>query len=252
VTGTAAKRSGEPSLLDPFDGGRRDVWQAILVLVRRFYLTAPIIAVVVGAAYLMVQTTPREYTATTSLVLLRPSAAPPVAGAPAQASSNPYVLLGPNGFAGMLQDDAGDANVRSRLLAAGDSVNYTVAASKSTMYSVATSGPTPILMITATDSNSRRALATVAELAAIMRADVVTRQKPYGTDVSQQITAQPLGNPTIARDKTPALRKAEWIAVSAAVVLAILLILAVDTWLQRRHRNDGAPGNGRHSSTVAA
>src|SRR5690348_16439366 len=71
-------------------GANVDIWGAILVLARRFYITVPLAAASLIGAYTMSSSVQPEYSATASVVLIGPTAPPADKNAP-PAPVNPYV-----------------------------------------------------------------------------------------------------------------------------------------------------------------
>lgn len=204
----------------PTWGGSVDVWGAIRVLVRRFYVTVPLMALTLLLGYSFTHKVAPEYHATGSFVLMGPTAPAPPKNAPPP-PVNPYVPMGTNTVATTLQLDATSNTAHNTVASAGNTSNYTVAGV----------GKTAIQQVTATSKNAQQALSTVAQVMTMMRDDLINRQSHYTKDPTQQITAQMVANPQLQSPDTKTRIRAEVIAMVSAVILSIILVLVIDALL---------------------
>jgi hypothetical protein len=208
-----------------------DVWGAILVLIRRFYLTVPIAALTLLGGYSYAHGVAPEYHATSSIVFIGPTAgasndkdAPP-------APANPYATMNLTTLLTTLQIDITSAQSLNAIAAAGGTTDFTMGAVNRSS----------VVVITATSDDPKRALATAGEVINLVRADLANRQKPYTTQQQYQATAQVVGAPALQAPDTKARTRAEAIAFGVAIVLTILLVLVIDAVLNNRSR-----GRRRH------
>jgi capsular polysaccharide biosynthesis protein len=208
-----------------------DIWGAITVLVRRYYLTLPIAAIALVLGWSYASGIAPEYHASATIVIVGPTA---VATKDAPQPTNPFQALGTATIAAAIQIDASSANSKQQLLKAGDSTNVSVAAVTRT----------PIMNITATSATPARAAATVTRLISIIQADLAARQRPYDPNVANQVTAQVLQPAQLAAADVSSKHKTQAVAVAVSVVLAVLLTLLIDGMLASRSR-----GRGRNASS---
>ena len=204
-----------------------DVWGAITVLVRRYYLTVPIIAIALVLGWLYASKTPAEYHASASVVVIGPAAA---VSKDVPQPVNPYATIGTATVVATIQIDAGSEQSLQQLARLHDSTNFTVAQN----------GKTPIIDITATSRSPQQALDTTNHLISIIQADLATRQHPYAPNKANQITA-PVLSPSVlgALDKS-AKKKALTIAIGVGAVLGIMVTLVIDGILRARQRRRDA------------
>jgi hypothetical protein len=205
-----------------------DVWGAIRVLVRRFYITVPLAAITLLLAFMFTHRIAPEYHATGSFVLMGPTAQPAPKNVPPP-PINPYAQMGTNTVATTLQIDVNTNATKTAIMDAGNTNDYTVGGV----------GKTAILQVTATSKNAHQALSTVAQVMTMMRNDLVNRQSRYTKDPTQQITAQVIASPQLQSPDSTTKIRAEVIAMGAAVILTIILVLVIDSMMvsgERRHR----------------
>jgi hypothetical protein len=221
-----------------------DVWGAILVLIRRFYLTVPIAALTMFGGYSYAHGVAPEYHATSSFVLISPTApatndknAPPP-------PANPYANMSLATLLTALEIDAQNAQSVAAITAAGGTANFT-------MNVVNRSS---IVAITATSEDARQAVNTAGEVINLVKADLANRQKPYTTQEQYQVTAQVVGAPALQAVDTKGRTRAEAISLGAAIVFTIIIVLVIDAMLerrsrQRRRRERNTPGDELETDT---
>jgi capsular polysaccharide biosynthesis protein len=218
-----------------------DIWGAILVLARRFYITVPLAAASLIGAYAMASSVQPEYNATASVVLLGPTApAPDRTAAPAPV--NPYVSMSAATLTAAIQVS----------LTSTDSLAKLQAQHLSTNFSVTNVNRSTVIAFTATSSDPRQAAATANQLVNLMRSELSARQQPYTKNVSEQVTLQPLSTAAVAAPDTSSRTKAEAIAMGAAIVVTILLVLIIDAILASRKRRRDVTSHARTISSDAA
>lgn len=203
-----------------------DIWGAITVLARRFYLTVPLTAIAVVLAWLYAGSVAPEYHASASMVMIGPTA---VVTKDVPQPINPYATLGISTIAAALQIDASGPRSVQQILQAGNTTNFSV------------SGRTrsSIIDITATSKSPRQAVSTAAQLMSIMQTNLAARQQPYAPNKANQVTVQALSAPGLAAKDTSAKKKAEAVAIGAAIAISILLTLFIDSILRTRSRRRG-------------
>jgi len=204
-----------------------DVWGAILVLVRRFYITVPLAAISIVGGYLLTHKTLPEYHAQASIILLPPTAQPATQTNAPPPPVNTYVTLGTGTLAAAVEIDLSSTKTLNQIVSAGNTTNF----------SVSGVDKTSILEIDVTASSAQQAISTAGQVVALMQADIVARQTPYTTKTAEQITAQVVGAPQLQGVDTNARTRAEAIAIGAALVVTILSVLIIDAVLASRARN---------------
>jgi capsular polysaccharide biosynthesis protein len=218
-----------------------DIWGAILVLARRFYITVPLAAASLIGAYTMSSSVQPEYTATASVVLIGPTAPPADKNAP-PAPVNPYVSMSAATLTAAIQVSLESTDSLAQLEAQHLSTNFTVGnLNRST-----------VIAFTATSSDPRQAAATANQLVNLMRGELSKRQEPYTKNISEQVTLQPLTTAAVAAPDTSARTKAEAIAMGVAIIVTILLVLIIDSILASRKRRREANSHARTISPADA
>ena len=216
-----------------------DIWGAILVLVRRFYITLPLAAAALIGAYLMTHSIPPEYHASASAVLIGPTAPsdknnpPPV---------NPFTSMGAKTLTTTLQIDLGSPQTAQKLHAANNTTNFTLV----------NVSQTAILSVTATSKDAGQAVSTANQLVSIIQSDLSTRQHSYTTNVGYQVTAQLVAPAVLATADTASRTKAAAIAIAGALLVTILIVLVIDSVLANRSRRRLAPRESFRSEAEGA
>lgn len=203
-----------------------DVWGAILVLIRRFYLTVPIAALALFGGYAYAHGVAPEYHASSSVVILGPTAAATNDKNAPPAPANPYATMNLTTLLTTLQIDATNQQTLSAIVAAGGTTNFTMG----------TVNKSSVVVITATSSDPKQAVTTAGEIVNLLRADLANRQKPYTTQQVYQVTAQVIGAPALQAPDTKARTRAEAIAIGTGLVITIILVLVIDAMLDKRAR----------------
>ena len=197
------------------------MWEGTVALVRRFYVTVPLVAVAAVGGTFYIDSISPEYHGSAAVVLLGPTApANPAVPAPA----NPYVHFGSIAMANTLQVDMADPRTSAEISGAGNSTDFTVTVD----------GRSSILTIATTAATRARALSTANQLVSIIQADVTSLQSAYGTDTTKQITTRVLSAGAVSAADSRAQGRARLITVSAFVVLAIIVSLMIDRKIRRR------------------
>jgi hypothetical protein len=207
-----------------------DIWGAITVLARRYYLTLPIAAITLVLGWSYAGGIAPEYHASATVVLIGPTA---VGTKDAPLPANPFAALGTATIAATIQIDAGQPVSLNQLIAAGDTTNIAVTPVTRT----------PILNLSATSESPARAAATVSKLISIIQTNLAARQRPYVPNIVNQVTAQVLAPAQLSGADVKSKHKAQAIAAGVAVVLAVLLTLVIDGILTSRARTRKKRGN---------
>ena len=210
------------------------LWAGIAVVVRRFYLTVPLVAVAIGLAWLYTSSTPPEYNAAASMLIVGPTAH---VATDVPHPVNPYTSLGTATIVTAMQIDAGSAQSLDAIRRAGNTTKFTVAEE----------GTKPIVDIVATSRSSRQAMSTAAQLSSMIQTSLAARQHAYAPNLRNQVTVQTMAPPAIEATVGNGKRKAQWVAIAVAVIVAMVGVMAIDGRLRRRSdrsRDDGSDPDG--------
>lgn len=204
-----------------------DIWGAILILVRRYYLTLPIAAIAIALGWTYTRDIAPEYHASGTLVLLGPTA---VVTKDVPQPANPFAQLGTATVGAAIQLDVTSPSSLQELISSGNSTNF----------SVTPITRTPLITVSATSASPAQAASTVTRLFSIIQADLAARQRAYVPHTINQDTAQVLATARVSAADTKSKHKAEAIVAGVAVIVAVLLTLIIDGILVRRSRKRDA------------
>ncbi|MDQ1493819.1 MAG: hypothetical protein QOG69_302 [Actinomycetota bacterium] len=197
------------------------LWAGIAVAVRRFYLTVPLVAAAIALAWLYTSSTPPEYNAVTSMLIVAPTAH---IATDVPHPVNPYTSLGTATIATAMQIDTGSAQSLDAIRRAGNTTKFTVAEE----------GTKPIVDIVATSRSARQAMSTAVQLSSMIQASLAARQHTYAPNRGNQVTVQTMAPPAIEATVGNGKRKAQWVAIVVAVIAALVAVMAIDGRLRRR------------------
>lgn len=200
-----------------------DIWGAILVLARRFYITLPLAGLTLFGAYFMTRSIAPEYHAGASVVLIGPTI-PSDKDNPAPV--NPYTGMGAKTLTTTLQIDLTGPTSLQQLQAAHNSTNFTLV----------NISQTSILSLTATSDSAQQAVSTANQLVTMLQSDLANRQQTYTSNPGYQVTAKIIAPAAIATADTGARTKAAAIAIGGALLLTIIVVLIIDSVLASRAR----------------
>jgi hypothetical protein len=203
-----------------------DIWGAITVLVRRYYVTVPVAAIALVFAWIYAGSVAPEYHASASLIMIGPTAQV-VKDVPQPV--NPYASLGTATVASALGTDVTTPQSLQQVVQAGNSTNF----------SVSERGRAPILDITTTSKSPRQAVTTATQVISIIQTTLAARQQPYAPNKANQITVQVLSSPALAAIDTKSRTKAKAVAIGVAIAISVLLTLLIDGILRARSRHEG-------------
>lgn len=191
-----------------------DLLDLIKLTLRRWYVTAPVIALTVVAAVGVGMVIRPEYRTSVAIVLVPPTVTAPVPAAGASARpGNPWPRVGEAAMAQAVQIAVSAHEARSRVAAAGGDAGYEVeSVPRSSILTIEVAADTP-----------GTALATVDAVTVLVHDEVATRQAQYAPGPGEQITSQVLDpGRNVAPSRSNVLRL-------QIVVVAIGLLLAAAT-----------------------
>lgn len=212
-----------------------DLLDLIKLTVRRWYVTAPVIALTIAAAVGVGATIRPEYHTSVAIVLVPPTvAAPvPVAGASVR-PGNPWPRIGEDAMAQAVQIAVSAHDARGRVRAAGGDPDYEVE-------SVPRSS---ILRIEVAATAPATALATVDAVTELVHDEVADRQARYGSTPGEQITTQVLDpGRTVTPSRSNVLRL-QIVVVATGLLVAAAAAVGFDAGARHlaaaRARREGA------------
>lgn len=167
-----------------------DLLDLIKLTFRRWYVTAPIVALTVVAAAGIGAAIRPEYRSTVAIVLVPPTGAAAPTPTPAAAPGNPWSRIGVGAMAQAVQIATSAHDARSRVRAGGGDPDYKVELVPRSS----------ILTIEVAADSAGVALATVDGVTALVHDEIAGRQAQYRSAPGEQITAQVLDP---GRDVTP-------------------------------------------------
>jgi hypothetical protein len=201
-----------------------DFWDLTKLLIRRWYVAAPLFLATLCAAVWVIATVPPDYQATAYVQLIPPTIRPD--DLPKGSNHNPWADLG--------QDALGQAAVvivsqpeRAKdLLAKGYTDNYTVIMDDRS----------PIVVIEATGESQEQAIGTARQLAAAVSEEVLNQQSPYGLPPNQLISTRTLGSGETVEAVTTALKRTLIVVAAVGLIITAATTIGVDAYLRRRQR----------------
>lgn len=213
------------------------LWAGIAVLVRRFYLTVPLVAVAIALGWLYTSSDPPEYNALATMLIVAPTAH---IASDVPHPVNPYTSLGTATIATAMQIDMGSAQSLDAIRAAGNTTRFTVIQESSR----------PIVDIVATSRSPRQALSTAEQLTSMIQTSLAARQHAYAPIRADQVTVQTMAPPAIEATVSNGKQKAQWVAIATAVVGALVAVVVVDGRLRRRSDRSGEDGSDTDGADV--
>lgn len=217
-----------------------ELWPSLRVLLRRWYVVVPCLAVTALLAVQLAGQVRPSYKAEGTVVFLRPLHVP----AATTGTDNPWqtVDYALNQFALLMGQAAASDAFQDRVVAAGGSPTFSVTTS-ATQAQGSPTNQTPTLTLSTTADSPEAAMASYEVLGQVLDQEVQDRQRSVGAAESTWITAVDLTVPPGAQELSGS-RVTVLIAVVLAGTLASLgLVFAVDSLLlaRRRHRVQARP-----------
>jgi hypothetical protein len=160
-----------------------DLLDLLKLMFRRWYVTAPVIALTLGTALAIGAQIRPEYRTTVAVLLVPPTvtdAAPAPDSSPQQ--GNPWLRIGHNAMAQAVQIAASTHDARTRVAAAGGDPGYEIGVvPRSSILTVDIAAGTP-----------DRATTTVAAVTRLLTDEVAHQQAQYRPAAGEQITTRVL------------------------------------------------------------
>lgn len=219
-----------------------DLLDLMKLTFRRWYITAPVLALSIAAAVGVGVAIRPEYRSTVAIVLVPPTGAAPASEPDAApAPGNPWPRIGVGAMAQAVQIAASAHDARGRVLATGGDPDYQVELIPRSS----------ILTIEVAAGSPGTALTTVKAVTDLIHDEVARRQAPYQAAPGDQITAQVLDpGRHVAASRSNVLRM-QIVVVGIGVLLAAAFAVAYDAAVrhlaargQRAGSGSGRSGDG--------
>lgn len=217
-----------------------DIWESAKIVVRRWYITVPILGLFLAAAFFLGGQVDPEYRASASMVILPRNTEDVVAfGAPGGATStNPLDYLGGQTTLTALQLTLDTDDTRDGLASAG----FTPA------YSIAVDTQDPLMLVEVLDRDPIVAQSTVDELVFRIQEELDSLQAAVNAPASELLEIQVLGQTQVPTEEYGARLRMRLILLVLGAMVASGAALLADAWATgraaRRRPEDGADDHG--------
>lgn len=201
-----------------------DLLDLLKLMVRRWYVTLPVLLAAVTGTVIVGQQIRPEYKTSAAIVLVPPTtAAPEPAAGSSPKPGNPWLQVGNAEMAQAIQIVAMSARVRTAVLAAGGEPGYEVTVQPRSS----------ILTIEVTAATSDRALATVTAVTKLIGNEVAARQAEYKPRPGEQITTAVL-DPGLDIDQSRSnVLRAQIVLLVIGLLLAAVCAVVTDAVTRR-------------------
>ncbi|MEQ4301339.1 hypothetical protein ABNF97_08100 [Plantactinospora sp. B6F1] len=202
-----------------------DLLDLLKLMFRRWYVSAPIVVVTLGAALAFGLAIQPEYKTEVAILLVPPTTA---TAAPAPDATprpgNPWLRIGENAMAQAVQISTSAHDARTRIAAAGGDPDYEVGlVNRSSILTVA---------VTAASHDSARK--TVEAVTRLIHDEVAGQQAPYQPNPGEQITTEVLDpGLNIVQSRSNVLR-AQVVITAIGLLLAAVGAVVCDAVARRR------------------
>ena len=202
-----------------------DLLDLLKLMFRRWYVSAPVVVVTLGAALAFGAAVQPEFKTEVAILLVPPTTA---AAAPAPNATprpgNPWLRIGENAMAQAVQISISAHDARSRIAAAGGDPDYEVGL-------VTRSS---ILTVAVTASSEASALATVTAVTKLINDEVAGQQAAYKPNPGEQISTEVLDpGLNIVQSRSNVLR-AQIVILAIGALLAAVAAVVHDALTRRR------------------
>lgn len=198
-----------------------DLWDLLKVLARRWYVCVPLIISTSLAAVLLGSRVPADYEAQSSVILLGPSER---ADEVVTRQPNPYLSVGLGTTAQSVQVAVSSNPARAKVARAGLPSDYELEVDTQSS----------ILVVTATASSAREAIATTTKVIALARQDLRRRQAAVDVPKWARIQTRAVSVADSALPVTSTAKRTSLALFAAGMMLAVALTLLYDTFLNLR------------------
>ncbi|GAB3152451.1 hypothetical protein GCM10027290_43130 [Micromonospora sonneratiae] len=202
-----------------------DLLDLLKLMFRRWYVTAPVVILTLGAALALGTSIQPEYKTEAAVLLVPPTTAPVVQAPNATPQpGNPWLRVGENAMAQAVQISVSAHDARQKIVAAGGDPGY----------EIGLVNRSSILTIEVTAPSRATALATVTAVTKLIEETVAGQQAQYHPRAGEQITIEVLDpGLNIVPSRSNVLR-AQIVVAVIGVLLAAASAVTYDAIQRRR------------------
>jgi len=224
-----------------------DLWDLTRLLLRRWYFAVPMLLASVAVVILTAQTVSPDYKATGYMQLIPAPSSGKLADPKAKPRPvNPWLDLGFVALGNAAAITVTDQPSLDRLAAQGLSDSVTVILDDRT----------PLFQIEAVGRSKQQATATVRQVIKLLQADLLVKQKQYGTVSEDTISTLVINDGNTPKVESGKVKRVLIVAAGLGVLITTAATIALDYWLRRRAKRrseeDSAVGEGEMPATPPA
>lgn len=220
-----------------------DLLDLLRLMVRRWYVAAPMVILTLGAVLLVKSSIGPEYKASGSILLVPPTNTPLPQPVPSPGASrrpgNPWLQVGEVSMAQAIVVSINTHAMREKVAAAGGEPEYEVSL-------VARSS---IINIEVATTDAARAQATTKTVLELLGAEVATRQEQYQPRPGEEITTQVLDPGDNVELSSSNVLRAQIVVLAIGLLFAAAATVGYDAIIRRR-KAAGRPALGRAFATA--
>jgi hypothetical protein len=202
-----------------------DLWDLTRLLLRRWYFAVPMLLASVAVVVMTAQTVSPDYKATGYMQLIPAPSSGKLADPKAKPRPvNPWLDLGFVALGNAAAITVTDQPSLDRLVAEGLSDSVTVILDDRT----------PLFQIEAVGRTKEQATATVRQVIKLLQADLLVKQKQYGTLSEDTISTLVINDGNTPKVESGKVKRVLIVAAGLGVLITTAATIALDYWLRRR------------------
>ncbi|BCJ66782.1 hypothetical protein [Polymorphospora rubra] len=202
-----------------------DLLDLLRLMVRRWYVAAPVVVLTLGAALVVGSSIQPEYKTSAAVLLVPPTTNPP---APAPNASpqpgNPWLKVGEVAMAQAVQISVSAADARQKVQAAGGDPGY----------EIGLVNRSSIVTVDVTATTHEAALATVIAVTKLISDEVSESQEAYKPKAGEEITTEILDPGTEITPSRSNVLRAQIVVVAIGLLFTAVAAVVYDAIQRRR------------------
>lgn len=195
-----------------------DLLDLLKLMVRRWYVTAPVLLGALAAALVVGGAMPPEYKTTSAVLMVPPTVAPVPGGDRDRAPGNPWLRVGEAPMAQAVQIALSSHEFRQKVAAQGGDPSY----------EMKVLNRSAILTVDVTTDSEAKSLATVTAVNQLIRDEVEARQAGYPGRPGEQITTEVLDSGLNITNSRSSILRVQIVTVALGFLIAAVLAALVD------------------------
>jgi len=214
-----------------------DFWKTLLVLLRRWYVTVPVLLLSLGSAAAIFASVPLRYQSHGVVVFTSPVSGPSDSVTMERGSTNPLLAFDSTlGVAASIvtQSLSTPATLAELLGSSGDSIEFATASSSG-----------PFIDVIVESADEQRAQALVTTVLERVEAELETRQSKLGAPPSSFIVVDPVVPPTAPEPLIGGKMRAAGATLALSLAASLASVYMVESILQGRRRRVQHPAAKR-------